>query len=97
MIRWFVFVLCTLLFLPAVGHAADASISGTVRSKDGKGLEGATIRVVGTALGAISKKNGSFVIPLAKAQDVTLNVTMIGFVQQTVTVKAGALDQPPLV
>ena len=44
----------------ASAKAAETAISGTVKSKDGKGLEGATIRVTGTALGAISKKNGAF-------------------------------------
>lgn len=78
----------------ASAKAAETAISGTVKSKDGKGLEGATIRVTGTALGAISKKNGAFSIPLPKAQDVTLNVTMIGYVAQTIRLAAADVSQP---
>ena len=71
-------------------QATTGSVQGTVRSESGP-LEGATINVVGTTLGAVTRADGRYAIANVPAGSRVLRVSRLGFARrdQTVEVVAG--------
>ncbi len=70
-----------ILFLYSSMTAKDTySISGTVMDKaDSKPLSGATVRIAGSSLGAVTGKNGRFFIKSISSGEKELSVSMIGY------------------
>lgn len=70
-----------LLFLVAVIPAAaqTGTIEGTVRNERGEALQGATVTVEGTKLGAVTRANGSFSIGSVPVGGQSVLVRNLGF------------------
>jgi carbon monoxide dehydrogenase subunit G len=81
MLRCYLLLCCFLSLLPALhAQVPTQTIRGTVRDRDTKQtLTGATIRVDGQTLGAISDANGAFEIKQVRVGRVHLVVQMIGY------------------
>jgi TonB-linked SusC/RagA family outer membrane protein len=79
--------LLALLFFFTGMVSAQTLVSGTVVSADdGEPIIGASIRLVGTSLGAVTDVDGKFTITLR--QGVTkITVSYVGYTTQTVTIK----------
>ncbi len=71
--------------------AQTGEVAGTVRDERGNPLQGITIQIVGSRLGAISKAGGEFSIANAPAGEQTLVATSLGFEERrlSTTVRAG--------
>lgn len=68
---------------------AQTKVTGTVVSEsDGQPVIGATVKVVGSSLGAPTDANGKFTVTLPKGKS-HLQVSYIGMVTKTVTAKNG--------
>lgn len=83
----------TLFTLLLTGSAlAQGRLSGTVADATGAPLPGASVAVVGTALGASSGADGAFSIPSVPAGTVEVRTSLIGYGSQTqaVTIRDGA-------
>lgn len=57
----------------------NGNLTGTVKDKDGKPVQGATIRVLGTVRGAKAKSNGEYLIINIPAGTYTVKVTAVGY------------------
>lgn len=70
-----------MVFLYSSINAKDTySISGVVVDQaDNKPLSGATVRIVGSSLGAVTSKNGRFFIKSVSSGEKELSVSMIGY------------------
>lgn len=66
-----------------------ATITGIIKDKNGKAVDGANIAIIGNSGGTISKKDGSFTLTVPANQPVTIGVTFIGYstFKKTVTLK----------
>ena len=73
---------------------AATSITGTVVDDAGEGIRGASVKVAGTKLGAITKAKGAFTIILSEPTTVVLNVSMVGYKPASITIDKARLDQP---
>lgn len=86
-------LLLTLLLLaaPAAWAQTQGRITGQVTSQEGQPLSGASVSVVGTALGALSGADGRYTIEAVPPGSHSLRVTLIGYAEQTaqVTVAPG--------
>ena len=78
-----------LLCLFPMGALAQGTVKGTVNDEAGEPIIGATVKVQGTKVGAITDFNGNFTIEAGP--NATLNVSYVGYVPQTVKV-AGRSD-----
>lgn len=67
------------------------TITGTVADESGEPLIGATVRVPGTSTGTITDLDGHYTITLP-AGAASLQVSYVGYKQQTVKVKGGKAD-----
>lgn len=74
-------VLCSLAWAGTNGN-----LTGTVKDKDGKPVQGATIRVMGTVRGAKAKSNGEYLIINIPAGTYTVKVTAVGYKEKNVEV-----------
>jgi iron complex outermembrane recepter protein len=68
-----------LASVPSEAQQGLGNIGGTVRNDEGKPVQGATIRVLGTTRGAISKADGSFFIEGIRPGEYEIDVTSMGF------------------
>jgi len=68
------------------GQVADITIEGRVVDASGKGLEGVSIQLTGTTLGATTDADGRWVlrIPEERAGSGTLSVSSVCFIRQTI-------------
>ncbi len=86
------FVLCGLLVhgAQAQNSAGTGSITGVVRAEGGEPIPGATIRIEGGTLGAVSKRDGTFTIQDVPAGAQRLTVRSLGYTDWAgpVTVRA---------
>ena len=73
-----------LLCLFPMGALAQSLVKGTVNDEAGEPIIGATVKVQGTNVGAISDFNGNFQIQAAS--NATLNISYVGYVPQSVKV-----------
>lgn len=62
----------------------NGNLTGTVKDKDGKPVQGATIRVMGTVRGAKAKSNGEYLIINIPAGTYTIKVTAVGYKETNV-------------
>ena len=76
----FLFLLC----LFPVGAMAQSLVKGTVNDEAGEPIIGATVKVQGANVGAITDFNGNFQIQAAS--NAVLNVSYVGYVSQKVNV-----------
>lgn len=76
-----------LMMCPPVAPCAESgSLGGTVRDAEtGFPLAGATIRIVGTSLGAITNRDGSFDIALVPPGRYTISCSLIGYLAKLET------------
>ncbi|WP_437371337.1 SusC/RagA family TonB-linked outer membrane protein [Maribacter litoralis] len=74
------------LFLSAITHGQDKTISGTVTDQDGQPLPGVTVLITGTTKGAQTDFDGNYTISASTGQE--LRFSYIG--QTTVTRKVGS-------
>ena len=74
-------VLLVILFgvFYTLSHAQTGSVEGTVLNKDKEPVEGATAKIKGTNLGAITDTAGKFVILNAPTGSQVLQVSFIGY------------------
>ncbi len=68
-----------LLALHVAAAAQTGTISGTVRSKDGKPLAFANVILVGTSMGAMSLNDGRFTITSVPVGTYTVKAMMMGY------------------
>jgi TonB-linked SusC/RagA family outer membrane protein len=91
--RWTVPLLLALLLLPGADARAQAQgrITGSITSQEGQPLSGASVSVVGTALGALSGPDGRYAIEAVAPGTRTVRATLIGYAEQSreVSVTAG--------
>ena len=79
------------LFLSIGMALAQKAVTGTVVSQeDGQPIIGATIRVVGANVGAVTDADGKFSLSLPSGHN-KLKVTYVGMVDQDVTVKGNSV------
>ncbi len=76
----FLFLLC----LFPLGAMAQNVVKGTVLDEAGEPIIGATVKVEGTSVGAISDFNGNFSVEAPS--NATLSITYVGYVPQKVSV-----------
>lgn len=87
-----------LLFalLPSVLLAQQkASISGTIKTKNGEPIEGASVSVFGKPGGTTSDANGYFSLSIPANTDITIVLSFIGFnpIKQTFNLPPGTKKQ----
>lgn len=93
-------LLCSALAFPPLGMgqvgAATAiaeqvrTVKGFVVDNSGEPVIGATVKVVGTANGAVTDLNGGFTLPRV-AKDAVIEVSYVGYIPQRVST-AGKTD-----
>ncbi|MDN5287933.1 MAG: TonB-dependent siderophore receptor [Mucilaginibacter sp.] len=91
MIKKLPYGILLFLFSASVSFAQTGSISGSVKTADGKPADLVSIAVKGTAKGSLTNKSGAFLIKNIQAGSRTVVATFIGLEkqEQTVVVKAG--------
>lgn len=77
-------LLVMILCLVSMGANAQGTINGRITDVNGEGLPGVTIKVQGTNTGAITDIEGNF--NLTAASDAVLEISSIGFTQQSIAV-----------
>lgn len=82
--------LALIIFITSRAIAQTGSISGTVKSKEGTGLAGANVVVVGTSMGAASDANGRFTIANVPPGSHKVRARFIGYQEWTMEVKVAA-------
>ena len=82
-------LLCSLLVPPLTGMAqsTQSSVQGIVSDPNGEPIIGATIKVNGSKVGAVTDLDGKFNIDAAPGT--TLTITYVGMVPKTVKVEGG--------
>lgn len=87
--KFYIVLINTVAFL--TGFSQTGSITGKTISAQNEELTGASIKVVGTTLGAVADFDGNFRIDNVPAGEQTLEATFVGYKKQTqkVTVIAG--------
>jgi len=76
----FLFLLC----LFPMGAMAQSDVKGTVNDEAGEPIIGATVKVQGSSVGAITDFNGNFSVKAAS--NATLSISYVGYVPQNVKV-----------
>lgn len=82
------FFIALAALMCSVSVVAQKTISGKIVDEDMLPMIGATIRVVGSNIAAVSNIDGEFKIEVPKKKD-KLRVSYVGFEEQTVTAKQG--------
>jgi hypothetical protein len=67
---------------------AQKRVTGTVTDADGAPVIGATVKVAGTKVGAVTDASGKFVLPNVPASAKTLSISYIGMQTQEVAVSS---------
>lgn len=80
-------LLAGLLF-GVVTLMAQKRVTGTVTDADGAPVIGATVKVAGTKVGAVTDASGKFVLPNVPASAKTLSISYIGMQTQEVAVSS---------
>ena len=80
-----------MLFFAASVQAQKASISGTVLDENSNPLEGATVMIEGTSIGALTDDKGNFALQGLKAGQYTLNGSYVSYekFQRVINLSAG--------
>ncbi|WP_426060298.1 TonB-dependent receptor [Hymenobacter sp. B1770] len=80
-----------LLFFPALLWAQTATVRGTVRDRDGKGVPFASVAVTGAPIGTTAGETGTFTLPDLPAGPLTLVASAVGYqpAQRALTAVAG--------
>lgn len=77
--KYLVVVLALLAVAPAAYAGITGILTGKVVDSEGKGVAGATIRVLGTTRGGISKTDGKYTIININAGQYDVRITAIGY------------------
>ncbi len=93
MIRHILFIAFSLLSSAAI--AQTSSIKGTITTSDGKPAEFVNVAIKGTAKGAVTDKNGNFLIASVKPGTYQLLISFVGSarLEQVVEVRLGETTQ----
>jgi iron complex outermembrane receptor protein len=85
-------VLCSifLLILHLSVSAQTQKISGTISDNKGAGLEGVTVKLIGTKTAVASEKNGQFMINAKLGE--TLEFSSVGFETQKIKIASTTLN-----
>ena len=81
-----------LLFVGMVGFGQSGTISGNVTDDDGEALIGATVRVEGTSIGAITDINGEYVLNDVPASAQNIIVSFVGFDTLTLPISGSTMN-----
>lgn len=84
-------LLIPLLLISAISFAQNKTVTGKVLDEKGSGVAGASVSVLGSTAGTITKEDGSFVLSVPDAAK-TLLVTSIGFDAKEVKITGAALS-----
>src|SRR5919112_4609941 len=83
-----------LTLAPAVAHSqepvATGSVAGRVTNQQGAPLTGVQVFIDGTALGAVTRDSGQYVISRVPAGSRTLRVRLVGYRPQTISIDVAA-------
>ena len=82
-------VMLFLLCLLPLGASAQSKVKGVVKDSSGETIIGATIKVNGSKVGAVTDLDGNFSIDAAPGS--TLTITYVGMETQTVQVRGARL------
>ena len=83
-----IYYLIMTLFVCTIS-IAQTTITGSVRDKKNQSIAGANVKVVGEKSGTSTDFDGNFTLKVSSKTSVTLEVTSVGFVSQTVSATAG--------
>ncbi|GIR22538.1 hypothetical protein CM15mP37_00430 [bacterium] len=69
-------------------QAQNLTVSGTVKSaRSNKPLQSANVAIENTDLGTFTDENGRFIVKDIRSSEVSVKISMIGFVDTTLNVK----------
>ncbi|MBQ7422944.1 MAG: TonB-dependent receptor [Prevotella sp.] len=81
-------VLLLVMLLPLQAFAQDVNVSGTVvDGANGEPIIGATVRVKGSAVGAVTDLDGNFSLSVKSGQ--TIEVSYVGYITKSLKVSGG--------
>ena len=86
------FLTSLLLTLPASGQEA-VRVDGRVLNSEGAPLAGATVRIVGSGVDAITRGDGTFTLPRVSPGTYTLLIERLGYAQETQSVSVDGEPQ----
>ncbi|MDD3320299.1 MAG: TonB-dependent receptor [Paludibacter sp.] len=82
--------LLTVLFTFNALNAQVKSVTGIVKDANGEAIIGATVRVNGTTIGAVTNLDGQFILSVP-ANAKTLDISYVGMKNQEVSIKSGKI------
>lgn len=83
------FLFCLVVLLSSASLMAQKTVTGKTTTEDGEALVGVTIRVKGSAIGALSGADGSYSITVP-SNDAVLSFSFIGYETVEQSVSSGA-------
>jgi len=83
-------LLVGIVSVALVWAGTNGNLTGTVKDTEGKPVQGATIRVMGTVRGAKAKSNGEYLIINIPAGTYTVKVTAVGYKEKNIEVSIRA-------
>ena len=88
MLRSFPLLAALIVLLPGIVMAQPFGIvQGEILGADGKPVQGATVKIVGTLRGAVSKADGSFTVLRVPAGDYDVTISSIAYHNATLRVR----------
>ena len=85
MVKKIALTLCTALVASSMAMAQNRTVKGKITDANGNPIIGATVKVEGSNVGAVTAGDGQFSISVPANSK--LNITYIGYKPQTVQVK----------
>lgn len=79
--------ICCCFLFGAISASAQSQVTGTVTDDGGRSLPGASVLVVGTAIGAVTDADGKYSISVPQGSS-TLSFSFIGFETQIVQINS---------
>ncbi len=88
----FLFLFGMLLTCTTVGFSQNSTISGTVSDENGEPLVGATVRVEGTSIGAITDLDGRYVLNDVPSSAERLIVSYVGYDPASISITSSTIN-----
>jgi len=82
----YIFII-SLLYLSSLAQA-QTSLSGYVKDTFGKGIESATVSVIGTDTRTSTDVDGFYKLKIASQQNLKIEVTSVGYITQSILLKS---------
>ena len=83
----YVWLLLLVIVLTSQGLLAQTKITGSIKDDNGKNVPGATVLQQNTQNGVLTEAQGNYSITLTPGGSQSLQITFIGYLQQTVPAK----------